>query len=150
MKTKTIYLYTVVFIAAALIASCLELNSVSSISGSIKYGSFEDLGCTPDGSLAKINDEVIFNWEYSNNHLSLEFLFSTHCSAECKDSVLISENLIHIYLADTSDYAARCICRLHEKFDFQVFNQSQIRVLFSYKAYASTEFQLLIDQTINL
>ncbi len=150
MKSKLNYLLITAFICAGLFTSCREQNTVASYQSFITYNSFEDFGCTHEVSLGKINDDAIMNWEYSNNTLHLEFLFYSLCSAVCEDSVVISENTIQIFLTDTSDYAARCICQLREVFNFIVLAQNQIRILFHFKAYAADKYFLLIDQTIDL
>ena len=143
-RSRIFYLLIVTFSIIS-ISGC-EVNTPDSTSA--KFVSFNDQGCTSHSS--KIEDDAILNWDYSFGKLNLEFLFNTHCSATCKDSVMIERNILNIFLADTNQYGAKCVCPLKEKFEFEIAGYEQIQILFSYKAYAQTEYFLLIDKTIEL
>jgi hypothetical protein len=123
-----------------------EVNNPDSTS--LRLVSFKDNGCHSRGS--KIEDDVILNWDYKPGKLKLEFLFSTHCSASCKDSVLIEGNILNIFLADTNQYGAKCLCPLKEEFEFEITGYKQVQILFSYKAFSQTEYFLLLDKSIEL
>ena len=140
---KILYLLALT-LSVVLLNSC-EVNNPDSTS--IRLMSFKDNGCS---GISKIEDDAILNWDYKNGRLQLEILFSTHCSASCKDSILIEGNTLNIFLADTNGWVARCICPLKEEFEFEIAGYEEVQILFSYKSAISTEYFLLLDKTIEL
>ena len=149
---KTIYFYFKIITVITVILSfgCNEKNIITSGNTSIEYLSFQSNGCISTNSLAKIDDEAILYWYYLDGNLEIDVSFSTHCSASMKDSVLISNNSINIFLADTSTIGAKCICPHKETFNFRVASNGELEIIFSYMPYSKTEYYVLADSTINL
>jgi hypothetical protein len=140
---KMLYLFALI-LSIILINSC-EVNNPDT--ASIRLLTFKDNGCSRH---SKIEDDAVLNWDYKNGKVQLEFLFSTHCSASCKDSVLIEGNTLYIFLADTNHWVARCICPLKEDFDFEITGYEEVQILFNYKSATSKEYFLLVNRIIEL
>lgn len=150
MKTKKNYFKIIILITVILFYRCNENDILTSEFTSIKYLSFQSNGCISTNDLLKTNDKAVFDWFYLNGSLRIGVSFSTHCSASLKDSVLIANNIINIFLADTSTIGSRCICPHREVFDFRVSGNKKLEITFSYMSYSKTEFYVLADTTIYL
>ena len=144
MKAKVIYVCTFLIIVITLIISCNETNLNDSGTQQISYLSHKSNGCVSGNKLMKINNEAIFNYEYSNGKLKIEALFTTQCAADFKDSVMISGNSVNIFLADTARSVAKCICPFKEEFDFEIEDQKEINVLFCLNNYVLADTLLKI------
>ncbi len=107
-------------------------------------------GCYSQKALSKENSEPILEWEFNSNMLALSLLFGTHCSTSCKDSINTEDDLIEIFIADTNEFVARCICRYKEDFYFTIKNQSELNIKFYFKAYSKDEYELLLSKKIKL
>jgi len=148
MSIKLFYFLITILVISILIGSCNDLTTPDSLP--IEFVSFKDEGCTSDNSLQKITDEAILNWKYLNGRLQLEFLFSTHCSASCKDSIVISADTINIFLADTNQFVAKCSCQRKEAFEFEINGYDQLQIIFNYKPITKPEYFKLIDMIIRV
>lgn len=67
-----------------------------------------------------------------------------------KDSVLIKENTVEIFLADTSSVAARGVCTYNVVLDFKVETSRRIKVAFYYKAATLNEYHKLVKHDISI
>ncbi len=148
MKKKLLYFTLLAFSIFILICGCnkKEINSPNSMS--IEYLSFQGNGCTSSNVLSKTNDEAVLNWQYVNGVLQIGVLFSAQCVASMKDSVLVSNNIIDIYLSDTSSVRAKCNCPYKVIFNFRVEGNNEIKISFYYKP--QSEYYLLADTTLIL
>ena len=116
----------------------------------VQYLSFKDNGCTSKNSIQKTQVETVLNYGYSQGILTLNLLFTVNCASEIKDSVIISENNINIYLADTSKGQVRCICPTNEEFNFRTDPGVTIFIQIFYKAYGNIKYSLLVKRAIEI
>ncbi len=118
--------------------------------GSVQYLSFRDNGCTPKNSIQKTQAETILNYGYSQGILTLNLLHTINCASKIKDSVIITENNINIFLADTSKGLVRCICSTAEEFNFRTDQGKTIYLQIFYKAHGQFEYSLLVQREIKI
>lgn len=143
-------LIIVMTLIIGLMVGCVKKDSVESDPQQNEYLSFQSEGCSSLNRLSKSDDDAILQWSYLNNTLRLDLIFSTHCSAAMKDSVLVSDNAVTIFLSDTNTVGSECTCSHDEVFNFRVRGNRAIRILFNYKPYSKTEYYLLTDKTIQI
>jgi hypothetical protein len=129
MKTKTMFLISIISTVSFFVISCNETSLNDSTSQQIAYVSHKSNGCV-SGKLMKTNDEAILNYLYCDGILKLEASFTTQCTADFKDIVSIAGNSVNIFLADTASSIARCICPFKEEFNLEIRNVKEINVLF--------------------
>lgn len=149
MKNIPIY-FAVILISILIIYSCK--NGVNNTeTNSIEFISYKTNGCISTskiGDLDKITDVADIEVNYDNGILEVYIKFTTHCSAEMKDSLVIEANKIVIFLEDTNQDGSRCICPHKEEFKFTVNEGKEIDIKFNYNAYASDKFYTIADTTI--
>lgn len=150
MKTPLIIFQVLITAAIISFSSCNEENLISSNNNSIQFISFQSNGCVSSNTLLKVNDEPILNWEYLKGSLKLDLLFQTLCSAKIKDSTLIADGEIIIYLSDTNPVSERCTCPHNEQFRFRVHDMQELKIFFYFKQYFQPDYHLLIERIINL
>ena len=150
MKTPLIIFQVLIIAAIISFSSCNEENLISSNDISIRFLSFQSNGCGSANSMLKVNDEPILNWEYLNGNLTIDLLFRTLCSARIKDSTLIANDEIIIYISDTNPVSERCTCPHNEQFRFRVHDIQDLKIIFYFKQYFQPDYHLLIECIINL
>ena len=116
----------------------------------IEYLSFKSQGCQASKILTKTNDVANAYWDYVNDSLFISTTFTTHCSAIMKDSAIVTENKIEIYLWDTNNHVARCTCSHLEEFVFKAESPKTIEIIIYYKAIYSNEFTVIACGTIKI
>jgi hypothetical protein len=152
-KRLLFYLLFCTTIMFYLIIGCNENESLILNSKSIEYLSHQSKGCglSKDmGELEKINDEALFNWQYINSNLMLEVLFTGRCNLSIKDSVYTNDNDINIFLCETNESGARCVCQYKEVFNFTVTDKKVLRIILNYKTYSNKEYSVRADSVITL
>ncbi|MFQ5706532.1 MAG: hypothetical protein ACE5HO_03735 [bacterium] len=149
MKSIAVFITISLVLSVLLTSNCTEQSSSES-SGSIELISSNQVGCVTAAALSDTGDNASLDWHYENGILQLDFEFRTLCSAQCRDSVNVSENAITILLEDTSSVAAHCTCEMKEVFSFNMAGYEWVQVSFSFKPYASENYISLIDQIIEL
>jgi len=118
---------------------------------SIEYLSFDDFVCGPS-KLAKelANKDYLYDWDFENGTLMLDFRFSNTCNSAYEESVSIENNTIHIALKDTAKSHARCVCEHKCLFQFKVEGMDNVRLLLDIKFYTSEEYVSCVDALLQL
>ncbi len=119
-------------------------------SGPIQYISFKDYGCSSKNTIQKTQAETILNYGYSQGILTINFSHTINCASKIKDSVIITENNINIFLADTSKGLVRCICSTAEEYNFKTEGGKTIYLRIFYKAQDHFEYSLLVQREIKI
>lgn len=151
---KTINKFLLRFLTIILIISfgCKEEEPISQESQSIKYLSHKSEGCGASrdiSELEKINDDTTINWQYSNNNLKVDLLFTLNCAVTFSDSVSINQKEINIYLRALNEANARCMCRYKESFNFNTPSKKELRIVFRYKSFTDKDYTVLADSIIS-
>lgn len=131
----------------------------------IEYLSFKDKGCLSSQKekqilenihyqssikLSKINNAGSNYWDYKNDSLIISTTIMTYCSAELKDSVILTENKIEIYLWDVSGRVVRCSCPIEGEFIFKAESPKTIEVIVYFKSVNSEEFVVVAHYEIKI
>ncbi len=151
MKNKRFY-FAILLVFLLIIYSCKkEINSPET--NSIELISYKSNGCISTSklvNLGKVTDDAIIETNYVNGKLEVNIKFTTHCSAEMKDSLVIGAKKIDIYLEDINKNGSRCICPHKEEFIFNINEVKEIEIVFNYNAYASDRYYTIADTTIHI
>lgn len=140
------------FLSISVLVTLFSCDDSSSLEteGRIHQTSYKTNGCFSQQSLNKSHEDVKLDWEYNDSILDLQLFFITHCSAIWKDSVIVENNFLAIYLRDTNASLSRCVCEFKEEFKFNITGYDDLNVKFYYMTNTQSEYELMLNYNINL
>ena len=150
-KLKLHFVIAVLLLITAYSCNGNDVNTPGT--SSIELVLYKSNGCTSTAKtsdLSETTDDAIIEASYKNGYLIVNLYFTTLCSAEMKDSVVVNEELIDIYLKDTNPETVRCVCPHKEEFLFAIGEMKEVEIKFSYQGITSTEYHELADTTITI
>ena len=119
---------------------------------------FIDSRC-PDGLTGTLSKETaetggsghyLNYWIYQNDTLKLHFLFNCTCYSAFQESTAVSDARLYIFLKDTSNYHARCICSHASELDFFLPGASQVGVRLNIQFWGSENYSACLDTLLNI
>lgn len=150
MKSKYFFI-SMIYAIPVFLVQCFDRTGINNQdAGNIKYNYFKDSGCINHSGLAKITDVPVIKWNYFEGNLDIELQFTTNCVAKLKDSVIVSNGSIDVFLKDTSSVGALCVCPFKEEFNFYIPTPGRIEVNFNFGHYNVNKYSLIADTVIYL
>lgn len=109
-----------------IITGCSENDQVEYNSKEIspKLVKTEYLGCFLEyGNNKSILDTDTIFYELINDTLLLHVIMNQNCGYCLKDSVIINDDLVNIFISDTCGWMANCMCDYNFDYYFTEFNE---------------------------
>lgn len=99
----------------------------------------------------KINDFFeLYYWDYNNGYLDMIFKFNAVCESKFADSVYTEGSTIEIFLSDTSNIHAHCICDEEFHTSAMIENTSEVHLKFNIKFFTSEKYETVMDTILSL
>jgi hypothetical protein len=167
MNTKI--LLSIIVIAIILSYGCKDKSKEEIVTPNtepIEYLSFEDKGCQSASlkeypifeneesrqlQILKKKSEIESNyWDYVGDSLIISTTFIAQCYAAIRDSVLLTESKIEIYLRDKATRSAKCSCTIEEELKFKAESPKTIEIIIYFKSFGSEKFIVIGHSTIKI
>ena len=132
------------------LVGCEKNSTQTNQDNNFHFLSFMDYGCQKNSdAIAKLEANVLDDWNYQDGILELQFRFITYCGATFVDSCAITNERADLYLTNVQEQVTRCVCEFVNVFTLNWPEPGLVRVVLNYR-FRTPEYHTMMDTVLNL